>query len=211
MVRMTDFPLMRGNPSMKSMVISTQIADGTSRGWSRPVGRNCSLLLLWQTSQARTKPRTTPRSPDVWKSAWRRCKVFSMPSCLAPWACASMVGSRGDAEATTGRLQTVMRSSSMPHSLPRSLVDTVAQSAWSALCSAHRSSDSLKEGADSAISALIESASRRARHQRSCLWSRAGTPPGNQIQEACSSSGAVVWSISADQANISSKNGQCGR
>jgi hypothetical protein len=37
-VRMTDLPLTFGKPSMKSIAMSAQTADGTSRDWSRPAG-----------------------------------------------------------------------------------------------------------------------------------------------------------------------------
>jgi hypothetical protein len=93
------------------------------------VGRSCFPLLRWQTSQVCTKSCTAPLSLEVCKSAQRRCRVFSVPSCRAPWACASMARSKGDADATNGRSRIVMRSLTMRQALLRSPVATAALSA----------------------------------------------------------------------------------
>jgi hypothetical protein len=147
-VSITDFPLMRGNPSTKSMVTSAHIAEGTSSGWSRAVSLSCSPLFQWQTSQARTKSRTKPCMLGIWKSARRRCKVFSVPSCLASWACARMDWSRGDVVMMKGRSHTVMMLSMMRH------VSTMDQSARSSLFSTRKSSNSWNDSAETTITSL---------------------------------------------------------
>lgn len=44
-VRITLLPFTLGSPSTKSIAMSAQTCDGTSRGWSRPAG--CSAFVLF--------------------------------------------------------------------------------------------------------------------------------------------------------------------
>jgi hypothetical protein len=53
-VRMTDFPLTLGSPSMKSIEMSAHTWDDTSSGCSSPAGYNVSVLLRRQVAHDRT-------------------------------------------------------------------------------------------------------------------------------------------------------------
>jgi hypothetical protein len=61
-VRMTDFPLTLGSPSMKSIEMSAHTWGGTSSGCSSPTGYNVLVLLRWQVAHDRTQSRTSARS-----------------------------------------------------------------------------------------------------------------------------------------------------
>jgi hypothetical protein len=58
MVRMTDFPATRGNPSTKSIVMSLHMWSGMGSGYRRPAGCKCSVLFRWQIEQLWMKLRT---------------------------------------------------------------------------------------------------------------------------------------------------------
>lgn len=64
-VRMTDLPPTLGRASMKSIEMSAQTCEGTSRGCSSPAGRSVSVLLRWHVTQDRTQSRTSAQSPGM--------------------------------------------------------------------------------------------------------------------------------------------------
>jgi hypothetical protein len=64
-VRMTDLPPTLGSPSMKSIEMSAQTWDGTSRGYSSPAGDMVDVLLRWHVVQLLTQSATRARSPGM--------------------------------------------------------------------------------------------------------------------------------------------------
>jgi hypothetical protein len=53
-VKMTNLSFMQGNASVKSMVTSAHMMDGTLRGCSRPIGWSCSCCIGTSCTPARS-------------------------------------------------------------------------------------------------------------------------------------------------------------